>query len=153
MAMSESLGRAGQPSQHIALDPDSPPRVVLDALGDFGSVALEVRVAPAVVVRSEAQVELRSGRVTADDIGRICEVARPWGEEATLWIAVGPGCRFTVDAMVPTDFPPIGYPGERLTLHLAWAALDRERVQAWTQCVELSGRRFAGLGVVMTEQA
>lgn len=148
--MSESHGLA-DPLQRISLDPDSPPRVVLDALGDSESITLEVRVSSSAVVRSEAQVELKAGRVTADDIGRICEVARPWGEAATLWIAVGPECRFTVDDMVPTDFPPVGYPGERLTLNLAWAALDRERVQAWTQCVELSGRRFAGLGVVMTE--
>lgn len=113
--------------------------VLSSTTGDF---SLVFQVSPNDVIRSTGMVTTPSGIVTANDIGRVLEVAMSLLNKDDVIVHASPICSFVVDGILHTELMPIGMSAKRLDVTVALVRISAGMLQRWRDWAAALGRNF-----------
>ena len=133
-----------------ATNPDADFMAALSSTtGDF---SLVLQVSPNDVIKSTGMIAIKSGTVTARDVGRAIEAAMSLPCSNLTFLHASPTCTFTVDGSVQTEFMPIGLPAKRLEVKIELVRVCDKMLPRWRDWAKALGRNMVGWRVEITSE-
>ena len=125
-----------------ATNPDADFMAALSATtGDF---SLVLQVSPNDVIKSTGMIAIKSGTITARDVGRAVEAAMSLPCSNLTFLHASPTCAFSVDGSVQTEFMPIGLPAKRLEVKIELVRVCDKMLPRWRDWAKALGRNMVG---------
>ena len=125
-----------------ATNPDADFMAALSAA--TGDISLVLQVSTNDVIQVTGMVAIKSGTVTARDVGRAIEAAISLPCSNLTFLHASPTCAFSVDGSVQTEFMPIGLPAKRLEIKIELVRVCDKMLPRWRDWAKALGRNMVG---------
>ena len=123
-----------------ATNPDADFMAALSAT--TGDISLVLQVSTNDVIQVTGMVAIKSGTVTARDVGRAVEAAISLPCSNLTFLHASPTCAFSVDGSIQTEFMPIGLPAKRLEVKMELVRISDKMLPRWRDWTKVLGRNM-----------